>query len=76
MSSLYKHKQTNKQTTPVHPTWITVLVMHAAGLGASPGSSSRLFIAPKQLQPPHVLNFSVLIKLLNGCHITPGHQED
>lgn len=46
------------------------------GSGLPPGSSSRLLTAPKPLQRPHVLNFSVLIKLLNSCHITPGHQED
>lgn len=35
-----------------------------------------LFTTAKQLQRLHVLNFSVLIKLLKSCHITLGHQED
>lgn len=34
------------------------------------------FTAAKQLQCLHVLNFGVLIKLLNSCHITLRHQED
>lgn len=49
--------------------------MHALGPGL-PCLPSWPFTAAKQLQRLHVLNFSVLIKLLNSCHITLGHQED
>lgn len=43
------------------------------------GTSRRfplMFITSKQLHRLDVSNFSVLIKLLNGYHITQGHQED